>query len=240
MSFNSDPDKVITPVLKGISSLLKAAQGQKSIRRFILTSSSLALGSPNPGGKVTQHFDSTSWNDKSVESMKQSSNPINVYASSKVLSEKYAWNFIKTEKPHFILNAILPNANLGAGVPGVLPLLTTGKWIPELAETGYCWALDIGSQYHIDVFDCAKLHIKALMVQDVQNERILAFGTRYSVNDLIDAVKSVRPDAPTPQRKDEWDILDNTTVDVKRANQLLESQGGLRDLEYSVRASLQD
>jgi hypothetical protein len=52
-------------------------------------------------------------------------------------------------------------------------------------------------------------------------------------------VKRAKPDAPTPEHKEEWAVEDNTRVDVKRANELLKDQGGLRDLEYSVKAALQ-
>lgn len=52
-------------------------------------------------------------------------------------------------------------------------------------------------------------------------------------------MKRARPNAPTPEHKDEWAVEDNTTVNVQRANELLKDQGGLRDLQYSVKAALQ-
>jgi nucleoside-diphosphate-sugar epimerase len=238
MTFSSNPDDVIPPVLKAYNTLLEAAHSQKSIRRFVLTSSSLAIGSPNPGGKTTQHFEASKWNDASVEDMKKAPNGMNVYGASKVLSERSAWDFVKKNKPNFALTAILPNANLGAPVPGT-EVLTTGKWVTDLATNGHSMALYAGPQFHVDVGDVAKLHVLALIREDVKNERILAFGTAYTANSLIDAVKKVKPDAPTPEPKEEWDLKDNTTVDVQRANELLKDQGGLRDLEYSVRASLE-
>lgn len=238
MTFSSNPDEVIPPVLKAYNTLLEAAHSQKSVRRFVLTSSSIAVGSPNVGGKTTQHFDASKWNDASVEEMKRAPSGLNVYAASKVLSEKSAWDFVKNKKAAFALTSINPNANFGAPVPGT-EILTTGKWLTELAANKHSIAINIGPQFHVDVGDVARLHVLALTREDVKNERILAFGTSYTINSLLDAIKKVKPDAHTFEKRDEWDVKDNTLVDVQRANELLKDQGGLRDLEYSVRASLE-
>jgi nucleoside-diphosphate-sugar epimerase len=170
MTFSSNADEVIPPVLKAYKNILEAANSQQSIRRFVLTSSSSAAGLPNiEKGKPTQYFDASTWNEKAVEDHKKSPTGMNVYAASKTLSEKFAWDFIKDKKPHFTLTTILPNTNFGAPVPG-LPTLTTGAWITDLADKGEAIVLNTGPQYHVDVGDVAKLHVIALTNENVKNE----------------------------------------------------------------------
>jgi nucleoside-diphosphate-sugar epimerase len=46
-----------------------------------------------------------------------------VYGASKTQGEQAAWQFVKDNNPHFTVNTVLPNANLGpvgrAGAPQV-------------------------------------------------------------------------------------------------------------------------
>lgn len=238
MSFSSNLEEVIPPVIKAYKTLLEAAHGQKSVRRFVLTSSSSAIGSPNKGGEKTQHFNPSVWNDAAVEDSKKPdpSGGI-VYAASKTLSERSAWEFVETRKPKFDMISINPNANFGSPVPGLTPR-TTGLMVTDLAQGKNTNLADLGPQYHVDVNDVAKLHIIALMREDVKNERILAFGTRFTGNSIIESVKKVMPNALTPEKKEEWSLEDNTTVDVSRGNELLKDQGGFRNIEYSIRGNL--
>lgn len=240
MSFSSKPEEVIPPVIKAYKTLLEAAHGQKSVRRFVLTSSSSAIGSPNKGGEKSQHFDPSVWNDAAVEASRKS-DPTGgeVYAASKTLSERAAWDFVKTNSPNFVMNAINPNANFGHPIPGLKPR-TTGLMVTDLAQGKNTNLADLAPQYHVDVDDVAKLHIIALMREDVKNERILAFGTRFTGNSIIEAVKKIMPNALTPEKEEKWSIEDNTTVDVSRGNELLKEQGGFgfRDMEYSIRGNL--
>lgn len=237
VSFSEDPNVVIPAVLKAYNSILEAAHKNKSIRRFVLTSSSIAIASSNPGGP-RQHLDVNTWNDKAVEESKTAPNAVNVYAASKVLSERAAWDFAKTHKPNFVINSINPNLIIGAPVPGT-PVLSTGTWITDVAEGKPSFLSQIGPQYQIDVDDVAKLHVIATMNENVKNERILAYSTKYTFNSIIDSIKKVRPDAPLPDKTEEYGVEDNTTVNVDRANELLKDQGGLKDLDYSVRRTLQ-
>jgi nucleoside-diphosphate-sugar epimerase len=238
LSFSDKVDEVIPPVIKAYNSLLTAAKSQEQIRRFILTSSSAAMGFPNPGGNETHKWDVNTWNEASLEAIKSPSpSGVAVYAASKVLSERAAWDFVKRENPNFIITTINPNANFGAPVPGI-PISSTGQWIVDAAIGKTSTFEYSGSQWHVDVEDVAKLHVIALMKEDVKNERIPAFGSVYTYNSVIDAIKRVKPDAATPEKKKEWDVTDNTVIDVSRANELLKDQGGLRDLDYSVKGNL--
>jgi nucleoside-diphosphate-sugar epimerase len=168
VSFGDDRETIVNSVLKGYTSILDAANSEKAIRRFVLTSSSIAIVGSNPTEKH-QIADDKTWFDAAVEQSKTSPNGGNIYATSKVLSEKAAWDYQKKNKPAFSITAINPNANFGAPVPGT-PFFSTGKWLMDFAEGKESPLNSLGPQYHVDVEDVAKLHVIALTREDVKNE----------------------------------------------------------------------
>lgn len=129
----SDPDQVVTTSVNGIKHALEAAAREPSIKRFVLTSSSAATLNPPLNTKIDielgkpmvylhwisdmtdPHLDS--WNEPSLvaaydPNVPEQMKPAVVYAASKTKSEKEAWNFVKTQKPGFVFNAVLPNMNV--------------------------------------------------------------------------------------------------------------------------------
>lgn len=120
MTFSQDPEKVITPVVQGTENFLRAAAREPKVKRFTLTSSSMAavLSKPNVEGIVTTV---DSWNDEAVDAAwNKRGQPLGpyhyaaiVYAASKAEGERALWKFVKEEKPSFVANAILPNWNTG-------------------------------------------------------------------------------------------------------------------------------
>ncbi|UZJ51276.1 hypothetical protein CBS101457_000596 [Exobasidium rhododendri] len=238
VSFSSDRDVVISAVNRAYKTLLDAANSTPSVRRLVLTSSSIAVGTANTDkDKPRQHLDTTSWNDAAVQDSLTSPNGVNVYATSKVLSERLAFDYVKEKKPSFTVTAINPSMILGKPVPGY-SILSTGKWLRDAAEGRSDVISSFGPMFHIDVEDVAKLHILALTEEGVKNERILAFGTLFNYNTLKNLFKKYKADVAVDEDKEEWGQTDYTTVDVSRANGLLKSQGGLRDLDYSLRGNL--
>jgi hypothetical protein len=80
----------------------------------------------------------------------------------------------------------------------------------------------------VDVRDCARLHLIALLDSSVANERIFAFDEIFTWNQIIDIVSELRPkDAERLQAlklKDE--VADATTVDNKLGGELLKKWYG--------------
>lgn len=56
-----------------------------------------------------------------------------VYAASKTQAEKALWQFAKEQKPGFVVNSILPNANFGTILAGG-EAVTTAKWVKSLYD----------------------------------------------------------------------------------------------------------
>lgn len=116
LSFDEDPNKVVPGVLAGITGILESAVKEPSVKRFVYTSSSTATTGPRPNEK----FDITkeTWNEQGVREAwapppYEKSRNWAVYGASKTQAEQALWKFVKDRNPHFIANAILPNANFG-------------------------------------------------------------------------------------------------------------------------------
>lgn len=54
-----------------------------------------------------------------------------MYGASKAEGEMALWQFVKEQKPHFVVNAVLPNANFGKVLVKGMPASTCG-WVHAL------------------------------------------------------------------------------------------------------------
>lgn len=134
LSFSSDPNKVIPPVINGINSILSAAANESSVKRFVYTSSSTAASAPIPNKKFT--IDANTWNEAQVKEAwapppYQDERAWAVYGASKTEGEQAVWKFVKEQKPSFVANSILPNCNFGKILVKCQPASTCG-WLISL------------------------------------------------------------------------------------------------------------
>lgn len=239
LSFSDKWDDVVPPTIRGYELMLEAAAKEPGIKRFVLTSSSCSLGMPNVEKDASvQHFTTDTWNENSVRRAQEQPNGWDVYAASKVKSEQRAWQFVKEQKPSFVLNAVLPNMCAGGKAPGST-YMSTGNWFPSVINEGKTqFPYSVPSQYAVDVDDVAYLHVIGLMREDVQNERILAFSEMFSWDRIIDIGKKVKPDGKSVEKTAFTAVEDNTQVDLQRTRELLEPYGGLKSLEHTVKRNL--
>lgn len=117
VSFNPDPNIVVKPTEEGVRNILRSAKKAGSVKRFVLTSSSSAVLIPHPNKEVTVGVDD--WDQEALDEAWKPppytpERAFFTYAASKVAGEKALWDFMKTERPDFVANAVLPNLNLGA------------------------------------------------------------------------------------------------------------------------------
>lgn len=117
MSFSSDPEKVIPGVLAGLNSILTSAFNSPMVKRFVYTSSSLALTETRPNQEF--HISTTLWNESAIAKAQaappyEDVHALTVLAASKTLAEKALWQFVEKKRPHFIANAILPSVIFGS------------------------------------------------------------------------------------------------------------------------------
>ncbi|KAL2688938.1 hypothetical protein Neosp_002988 [[Neocosmospora] mangrovei] len=95
LDWGTSTKSLITNAVVGAMNALKASNKQPSVKRFVLTSSSVAAVLPRPeveGIVVTEN----TWNDEAVAAAQSSSSPAHwyvAYASSKTEAERAVWDF---------------------------------------------------------------------------------------------------------------------------------------------------
>lgn len=115
-SFGHDPNVVVKPMVDGILSILRSSAKTPSVKRFVLTSSSVAVLLPSSEKEITVSVHD--WNHESIDAAwapppYTPDRAFAVYAASKIEGEKAFWDFVKNEKPSFVANTVLPNFNMG-------------------------------------------------------------------------------------------------------------------------------
>jgi nucleoside-diphosphate-sugar epimerase len=239
-----DPNEGIPLVVEGTLNALRAAAKEPSVKRVVLTSSSTAAASPQPNKVFT--IDENTWNEDAIRAAwapppyEGLQRRLDVYSASKTQGEQAAWKFVESERPGFILNTVLPNANMGhilsiehQGYP------STAGWIQALWD-GFQNHRDLSfnpPQYYINVQDNARVHVAALIFDDVKSERLFSFAYPYTWNSILAVFRKLYP-----QRKfiDDFRDLgqDLSKVANGRAEELVKrfGQSGWTSLEESVKA----
>lgn len=106
-----DPNLVVNDAVNLTMTALDAAARTPSVKRVVITSSSAAVDSYP---KEPYDLTAESWNEKAVEEAwkpppYEEDRVYTTYAASKVQSEQAAWRYVRDTKPHFVLNAVLPD-----------------------------------------------------------------------------------------------------------------------------------
>jgi dihydroflavonol-4-reductase len=147
------------------------------VKRVVMTSAAAAARPPLTSDRAS---DETVWSDPDDPQF-------DGYRVSKILAERAAWDFVRTEGKESVLTTILPGAvfgpirdaeNLGSvqiiqgmlrGRPGALPRL--GFWI-------------------VDVRDLADLHIRAMTAAAAAGQRFIAAGEFMWMEDMAKTLRA--------------------------------------------------
>ncbi|EME88413.1 uncharacterized protein MYCFIDRAFT_201533 [Pseudocercospora fijiensis CIRAD86] len=239
-----DPTVVIIPTIAGALNILESARREPSVKRFIYTSATAAAVNSGPG--VRGDVNSDSWNMSSFFSAWKhppytQERAWEVYASSKLQTEQAVWRWYSETRPDFVVNTVLPSTLWGKMLvcPQCQGYPTSIGWLKQIWEGN---AADVAAwvppQYCIDVQDAALLHVAALTLPDVMDQRIFAAYTPWNVNTLLDLLRMLYP-----KKKIEKGDLGDHGIDMTFfremgvAERLLKRMGkeeGFRDLESSL------
>jgi nucleoside-diphosphate-sugar epimerase len=128
------PDELIRTTVAGTLSCLQAAAKEPSVKRFVLTSSSAAVRSL----QTYRGTDTVSADEYDEQTLALSKNipdalpPTHkfmiAYFASKVAAEQAFWQWVKNNKPHFSVNAVLPCTIYGS------PLDAAHQGFPSTAK----------------------------------------------------------------------------------------------------------
>jgi nucleoside-diphosphate-sugar epimerase len=178
----ADPGELIVPARDGTLRVLRAAR-DAGARRVVLTSSFAAIGySPKPGAdKHGAEFTEDDWTDPDTPGLPP-------YPKSKVVAERAAWDFMRSEgggtelvvvNPTFILGPTLTSA-LRSSLQLVKGMLDGTLTVVRRQRFGVA-----------DVRDVADLHIRAMAAPGAAGQRFLCLcdGPTISFLDLAEILR---------------------------------------------------
>lgn len=174
-------DEMIRPAVDGTLRVLKAAR-EAGVKRVVMTSNFGAVGYSHKD--KTSLITEESWTDPDEKGL-------STYNKSKVLAEKAAWNFIKTEGGALELSVINPMGIFG---PSLSADLSSGFGLLQKLLNGSMKAIPDISLGIVDVRDVAELHILAMENPDANGQRFLALaGGTMTLLEIVKLLKVKMP-----------------------------------------------
>ncbi|KAL8659704.1 MAG: hypothetical protein Q9202_006984 [Teloschistes flavicans] len=243
VSFSPDPNAVVPPVLAGVLNAASAASKEPSLKRFVYTSSSVAITVPKPN-VPDFHVTNTGWNDHAIQEAwapppYTPERAYMVYCASKTQAERELWKFVREQKPAWVLNCVLPDYNMGT-ILHEKQSASTGGAIRAIYQSGDMTLPGLlPPAWMVDVQDTARLHVAAAIDPEVANERILAYAQTYDFNEVLALLRKMFPAKEFPADTEGLGRITGT-VDNERGTGLLKRFGlsGWKGLEESVRENV--
>lgn len=166
----------------GTENVLRAC-ADHAVRRIVFTSSAVAVGTSGPRRELR---DESVWNER----------PREIYARSKVESEKRAWEL--SRQLGIDLVAVLPGAMLGPGFSRPTPTLemvsgAVNDTFPMVPPCDFAFT---------DVRDVAEAHVR--LYETGALERYLVAGPTLSFRTLLQKVHELRSDVRVPDEMSPW------------------------------------
>lgn len=195
VSFSPKFDEVVGDAVQGTLNALRAAAKTPSVKRFVLTSSIVAVGSGQNGeGKILGQKD---FNRDSIEKARGLPDDAPqkgglVYAASKTSGELEAWKFVEENKPSFVLNVVNPAFCAGESLVGEAE--STAGMLQGLFLSKSDHILSFSPTLSIvPVADIARLHIGGLLLPDVKEQRLIAAPHPVNWVDVLDIYRKLYP-----------------------------------------------
>ncbi len=176
-------DELVRPARDGALRVLGAAR-DAGVKRVVMTSSTAAVCYGHGGRR--EPFTEADWSDPTDRS------DSSAYERSKMIAERAAWDWMKTEGGALELVTICPGAVLGpvlgrdfsASIDIVRKLLDGS--VPGLPRFG--WPL-------VDVRDIADLHVRALKSPVAAGRRYIGAGPFFWMHDIAEVLRRDLPGA---------------------------------------------
>ncbi|KAG9851587.1 hypothetical protein KCU98_g646, partial [Aureobasidium melanogenum] len=239
--YTQDYEQAVAEELPAHISLLEAAVQEPRMKAFVFTSSAWAAYTPMANNKTK--VDEWTWNSTAIHLASSSDGDAELkffanYMALKTVLEQRIWAYIRSRRFPYTCNSILLATVIGntlqpreLGMPSTAGMV---KWVYDGENNQILAAMQ--PQWCVDTRDAALLYVAALTTLSVNQERLFAFGDRYSwfkVAQILEEMFPAREIMSIPDRG--WD---QTQVCNQRAELLLKSmgQGGWTTLKESVKA----
>lgn len=188
--------QLLLPAVNGTKNVLKSIKEYgKNIERVVVTSSYAAIASNKAAPNPENTYDESSWNDLTWEESLQ--NPLFGYCGSKTFAEKAAWDFVKTEKPNFVLSTVNPVYVFGPQPTNdfdTKQLNTSSEIINGFLKlSGPDAKVDQHNGVAVDVRDVAEAHLVAFEKEEAKNERLFLVSDYFTSQTILDVLHSKFP-----------------------------------------------
>ncbi|KAF2404646.1 NAD(P)-binding protein [Trichodelitschia bisporula] len=195
---STSPDPTIKDRITTVLSVFSSALKEPSIKSIVVTSSAWAAASPAPDVEFTITEDT--WNEQAVADAWAVGTPrshgMSIFMAAMAESEQRVWQWVKEETPQFTVNAVLPDTVFGAILePSQQGAPSTAGFVKMMFDSqGLDFLKLIQPQWFCDVLDTARLHVAALLVPDLESQRIFAYGGQWNWNDVLAIFRKIYPD----------------------------------------------
>ncbi|WP_338867834.1 aldehyde reductase [Spirosoma sp. SC4-14] len=177
LSIPKDENDMIRPAVDGTRRVLRAAR-DAGVKRVVMTSNFGAVGYSHTD--TTQVITEESWTNPNEPGL-------SAYNKSKVLAERAAWDFLKTEGGKLELTVINPVGIFG---PSLGPELSSGFELLKQILDGSMKRVPNMTLGLVDVRDVADLHIRAMTSPAGNGQRFLAIaGETMTLPDIAQLMK---------------------------------------------------
>ncbi|AQY50218.1 nucleoside-diphosphate-sugar epimerase, WcaG [Listeria weihenstephanensis FSL R9-0317] len=175
-------EEMIRPAVDGIIRVLKAAKNA-NVKRVVMTSNFGAVGFSNHNPNVTTtEEDWTNVDEKGLS----------VYEKSKLLAEKAAWDFIKTQGGQLEFATVNPVAILG---PTLSSHISGSFMLLEHLLDGSMKSIPNIPLNVVDVRDVVDLHIRAMITPAANGERFIATADgQITMSEMAALLKKTNPE----------------------------------------------
>ncbi|RHY57576.1 hypothetical protein DYB30_010706, partial [Aphanomyces astaci] len=183
-------DNLVEPAVQGTLNVLRSVARAPSVRRVVLTSSTISVYG-HCGTKPDSHvFTEADWSREDLMTERKM-----WYGLSKTVAEREAWEFMQTTSPHFDLVAMCPTWILG---PMLQPTLNESNKKIYDYMVGNTPVILNAVKALVDVRDVAMAHIAAFENPQASG-RYLLIGACPTEHEIADAVQQACPSARVPE-----------------------------------------
>jgi nucleoside-diphosphate-sugar epimerase len=189
---NNEHDLLI-PAQEGTLNVLRSAAKEASVKRVVITSSFAAMNQlgTDPYLQPPKVHDESIWNPVTWEEAVVGLPRVG-YQASKKFAELSAWDFVKTEKPHFSITTLRPPMIYGPPIhdpPSLDRLNESNSQLWKIISSGRDTEVpDAHTPLFVDVRDIAMAHVLAIESPKAENQRFTVIGGQYSNQEVCCAI----------------------------------------------------
>ncbi|KAJ5622758.1 hypothetical protein N7490_011363 [Penicillium lividum] len=194
-------EKLMIPALRGTQAVCEAAQRCPTVRRVVIMSSFASVYDASLGLQPGRVYTERDWCPLSYEDgVNASAVPI-AYRASKVVAERAAWDFVKSNTVNYQLITLCPGMVFGKmihSISSLSQLNASNQIVWQVLNAGRDGEIPATkAPVWIDVEDLAEISLRALTFDGTGHERFLVTKSSYDTQEIADIIRAELPDRHT-------------------------------------------